>query len=607
MTIPEENDKSLMAKLASFASPRFTEKNFFILLFVIFLVLAVCIALVPYHPESDLADATTNLIWVDQYSNGTYHLSYDEWVNVWHYPRTQSVVIWHDGVYTVVNEKGPGFVCLVLPFHALGADFLFAPVMLWLAVFSTYMLGKRLWNWRAGFIAGILVLTNVTVIVMWHKYLWTDAATMHLFVLGVWLLVESIYWLNGSSLDYKNSQPATNRQKLYGIIFGILAGLAFGVSVSTRYPTALLLIPMLAFLCLFYILKAWPDLKKRDIKRTFRNSTGLWVVGLTFFLGLMCVLVPLMSYNSHFFGGAFNSGYDATPLSAFNETQGLTPRDWTETWTGSLVSRISTAFTNMLDLVPILIVRMPALLLLSLGIWLLRKNPALLLFFFIIALNFFTYLSLGWMSMYANALGTLWEPRYFMPAIPFIALFGGISIEAIVKWKYEHSAIKSKMPVERRKLSVAVIAVLLVGSLALAGIVPAADYLVSPQQPQGPGPGPNPNPNPNPGPNPNATQVLNVTTDQLLQDPLMYNQKLVHLNDTVIIDAGRPMLVRSETSSLQNGIPLIFENWTQGTVPLFPVGEKVEVLGVFRAGDQNNPQPVITIKSGTLDFVRTRP
>ena len=70
---------------------------------------------------------------------------------------------------------------------------------------------------------------------------------------------------------------------------------------------------------------------------------------------------------------------------------------------------------------------------------------------------------------------------------------------------------------------------------------------------------------------------------------------------------GRPMLVRSEASSLQNGIPLLFENWTQGTVPLFPVGEKVEVLGVFRAGDQNNPQPVITIKSGTLDYVRLRP
>src|SRR3990170_2947892 len=141
----------------------------------------------PYAPMGDLYDATTNYIWTREYDRGVFHIPYDEWT----YPVTQSSVVWYEGEYVVVNEKGPGHALLIVPFYLLGAESLFAPLLVGLAVLSTYLLGKRLFGWTAGFVAAAAVLVNLNVIVMWHRYYWTDAATMHLLVASAALLVEA--------------------------------------------------------------------------------------------------------------------------------------------------------------------------------------------------------------------------------------------------------------------------------------------------------------------------------------------------------------------------------------------------------------------------------
>ncbi|MFO7619529.1 MAG: hypothetical protein R6W91_07770, partial [Thermoplasmata archaeon] len=142
-----------------------TERNAVLAIVILFTVLTIWIASVPYDPSVDKADATTNDIWIEYYGQGTYHIPYDEW----DHPPTQSVVVEYRGEYVVVNEKGPGHVMAMLPFRAIGAEFLFGPFMAGLAVLGTYMLGKRLLGWHLGFMASLLVMVNLTVIVMWHR------------------------------------------------------------------------------------------------------------------------------------------------------------------------------------------------------------------------------------------------------------------------------------------------------------------------------------------------------------------------------------------------------------------------------------------------------
>lgn len=467
------NDGTSLSRFVNWLSKSLTERNCLLLLLALFLVLSFLIVPIPYLPERDLADATTNDIWVEYYSQGIYHIPFEEW----DHGITQSVIILYEGEYTVVNEKGPGHVMMILPFYVLGIGFLFGPVMMAFAVFSTYMLGKRLLNWRVGILAAVLVLTNATVLVMWYRYYWTDASTMHMLVLSVWLLVEANYWFNGKNLDAKE-QGATARQRLFALGLGALSGLAFGASVSTRYATALILIAIVFYLAVFYLVKAWPHLEAREIMKAAKSTQGLWVLLGVFLLGLLVVLVPLMSYNTEYFGSPFRSGYDETLLTQFDPIAGLNPRNTSTGWSSNFISNLWTAWENFLDVLPILVLRVPSLLLVPIGMWVLRKRPLVLSFLFLwILINYITYLTLSWVDMYANIPPEiLHEPRYFMPSLPAIALLAGAAIDCIAQRAVERIPFTRDATPEGKKVSRALVVLVIIALLALSGILAALNY-----------------------------------------------------------------------------------------------------------------------------------
>lgn len=453
------------------------EKRCFLLLLVLFLVIAIAIALIPYNPAVDLADAQTNDIWIDHYARGVYHIPYNDW----DFGRTQSVVVNYSGEYVVVNEKGPGHIMMMLPFHMMGIDFIFGPVMIAFAVFSTYMLGKRLMSWRVGFIASVFVLTNVTVLVMWYRSYWTDASTMHMLVLSFWLLVESNYWLNGRSLEPKERNRATRRQIIAGAGFGILSGLSFGASVSTRYATALILVEVFVYILAFYSMRGWPELRKGRISNAIKCTSKIWMISGMFVLGLMIVLVPLMQYNSAYFGSPFKSGYDATLIFQFQENnESLTGRDTSGSWSSDTGSMITNALSNLVALAPVLVSRMPGLIMLPLAIWLLRKRPDLWFLFIWIAINFFTYLSISWVDMYAGMPSkNLHEPRYWMPSVPSIALLAGLSLDRLIDWIVNRKDSSKSHEREKKRIWRVALTIFIVAIVALYGLIPAIGYFAS--------------------------------------------------------------------------------------------------------------------------------
>ena len=134
---------SWLEKLSNFTN----EKNAIIVLASLFIIMSIAVTIVPYDPSIDLADATTNDIWVQQYADGVHHIPYEDWT----YGITQSVVVEYEGQYVVVNEKGPGHVAMMLPFYMAGIGGLFSILIMGLAILGTYMLGKRLFSWQVGF------------------------------------------------------------------------------------------------------------------------------------------------------------------------------------------------------------------------------------------------------------------------------------------------------------------------------------------------------------------------------------------------------------------------------------------------------------------------
>ena len=450
------------------------ERKCLLFLFALFIILSISIELIPYNPAIDLADATTNDIWADYYARGVYSIPYSDW----HFGQTQSVVVNHSGQYLVVNEKGPGHVMMMVPFHALGVGFLFEPMMIAFAVFSTYMLGKRLINWRVGFLASILVLTNVTVLVMWYRYYWTDASTMHMLILSFWLVIESNYWLNGKSLDPHNKNRASSRQLLIAVGLGVLAGLSFGLSVSTRYATALIIIALLSYILAFYLIRFWPSLKERRTLTGLKEARGILILVGTFMLGLTIVLVPLIQYNSEYFGAPFKSGYDATLIFQFqNNNESLTNRDTSGGWSADSGSMLSIAFSNFFALLPVLVSRMPGLILFPLAILFIRKKPALWFLPIWIVINFFTYLSISWVDMYAGMPSeNLHEPRYWLPAVPPIAILAGLALDRLIPWAIEKINSKRDSNPRKIKLGRTVLTIAIVAIISLYGIIPAISY-----------------------------------------------------------------------------------------------------------------------------------
>lgn len=406
-----------------------TRKNSVLLLAVTFTLLAVWIASYPYRVmKMDIADATTNYIWVQQYAHGVFAIPYSQWT----YGATQSVVVLHNGQYFVVNEKGPGFALLIVPFFLAHATWLFAPVMVAMAGASTYMLALRLLNWRVAFFAALITMLNLSVLIMWSHYYWTDAATMHLLVFSIWLLVESNYRLNGKSLFPPSDERSTAGGKVLSVVLALLSGLAFGAAVSTRYPVALVLPAFLIYMVAFYLARSWQDLRERHYMKAMGRSKGILLL-VFFVIGLAAVLVPLMNYNSTYFGGPFNSGYDATTLLSFTHNHLISLRNQSQNWFASIYKDFGYAAVNFVELLPLLIFRMPALLLLPFGLWFIRKDkPSLALLVPWIFIAFFTYLSISWVNQYDSLrtyVQTVWEPRYFMPAIPPLSILAGVVLE----------------------------------------------------------------------------------------------------------------------------------------------------------------------------------
>jgi hypothetical protein len=298
-----------------------------------------------------------------------------------------------------------------------------------------------------------------------------------------------------------------------------------------------------------------------------------------------------MQYNSEYFGGPFRSGYDAALIFKFDPAAGIEPRNTSTTWSADIAEMASTAASNFFLLLPTLCSKMPALILAPFGIWMLRRKTVLALLLPWIVVGLATYLSLEWVDMYARlSPEVVWEPRYFMAVLPPLSILGALPLARLSKRDFRFRVERD----EAVAVSGKAFAVAIVGIIALWGMAPAFGHfsqIGDDYQTPGGGPG-----------GAGMGTALNVTTDQLLEDPSHFEGKAVHLERAAVVSVGfSTFRVRSEGVQTNGSVPVRFELWPPGAVPMLRAGDAVEVKGMFiRTPDGY----AIGVKFGTRDYVR---
>ena len=567
-----------------------TERNFLMCLLVTFIAMTVWVSSVPYDPMRDIADATTNVIWSEYYREGKFAVPLTEWTADGR-PMTQSSVVMLSGEPYVVNEKGPVHALIAMVLGPATGTLLAA-----VAVASTYMLGRRLFGWQAGAIASVIVLSNLTVIAMWYRYWWVDASTMALLTLSMWLFVESVV----RARAYLGS--GARKDLLAMALVGALGGIAFGASVGTRYTVGVVLLAVPIYLLALSWRPLRDALKGRDLRGLVRVKGRMALAALPFVLGLLVVLLPLLSYNATYFGGPLHSGYDATSLVDYGRSHGtIDTRNQTEQLFLDPLGKVSNVVHNTVVLAPLILSRMLALLFVPYAVWRLRGSPALYLLLPWLLVIMLGFLSLSWIEMYTRVFESPWEPRYFLPALPAVALLAGYSVHEVGR-RLGGGDGKGGRPRGDAAFALTVTVI-----IALSGILPAEANFADVRAGGLPT---------NPGGNQGPPPATVVTVARLYAEAAALDKQPVVLHGGQVVSVRRgaggtgpivAVLVRDPSSPLNLTVRPV--DFPPGTFPDMWPGQAVSVFGIFHWQDLNTDarvdpgEAMLDIRHGTIDKI----
>jgi len=322
-----------------------------------------------------------------------------------------------DGEPHYVNHWPPGPSVVLSWFMKLGIENLFGLFFFALLAVSTYLLTRRFLGFRFGLIAAVLVMSNSIVIMLLYGQWMGDLSSPAFALFGMFLFVEA------TELMFKD-------KKLLPVIFFLASGLCFAAGVSMRYSGIVMCFAPVTYLVLRLVPREKLQLKKvfnvKNLKRSVFAAVP-WVIGLLI-IGLI-----LASYNSAYFGGPFNSGYQSsrtffavsgeegdTTLETYEAEENFFQRYFN--YEEQDVDNFSNIFVFMLCLVPLLFVCIPVVLLI-------RRPIVAALLVWIIAV-FVIYLSQGWVL--TNTLGDI---RYYLPIVPPAGILATILIREVYKSK----------------------------------------------------------------------------------------------------------------------------------------------------------------------------
>jgi len=515
-----------------------------------------------------------------------------------------SGVVEREGEYHIANHWPPGFSVVLAGFIYLGIESLIGVIIALMAFISTYMLARRLFNWKVAWLSALLVLTSGMALTMTYESYMADYGSTAFAICGMWLFVESTFGEGFPKWQkrFKNSKWLPN---LPHILLGISGGMLMAAAVTMRYSTVVVCAAPLLYIFLLLFQSSWKERGRTPSSLSDGKTNGVATIkrlvptrkaikkclriAVPFILGLIIIGSLLAYYNTILFGGPLNSGYQTTrdiyTISSLN-------LNTTENSTATLISTPTESFFSQyfgysqddIDNIPRIFSQlfyvMPLLFLFPAAVWVGRKRLITYPWVVWIAGILIIYCSMSWVGRVP-----LEDVRYFLPIVPPAAITVGFALYHILK---DCS--------KRRFLTIAgLVSLLIIGNLM------AADYAVSFQLDRierGAA-----------GPIDRPPQQVgfpeSISIQDLFDDPAKFD------GDTVFI---RAVTVESQVDDKNlwvtgDGTDDRLLVRIERPIDLqFRTGERLDVMGLYRtrtteSADIQSPEGLLIIREGADDFI----
>jgi hypothetical protein len=191
----------------------------------------------------------------------------------------------------------------------------------------------------------------------------------------------------------------------------------------------------------------------------------------------------------------------------------------------------------------------------------------------------------------------VWEPRYFLPVLPAVAVLGAAALHwfafDFIGGRMKHAKGNPSDPLKKRLTSM-VVTIIILMIIALPGIVPAANNFSDLEEGQVRHP-------------PARPAAVRVTTDQLVQNPQKFEDRFVLVPDAEVTRLIRDGCeIRSIGAREPENVTVLFRNWPPDRMPKINSGDRVEVWGLFsRMRNPDAPfEYFISVKYDTEDYIR---
>lgn len=368
-----------------------------------------------------------------------------------------------DGELHYINHWPPGPSMLLSWLMSLNIENLFGLFLYIILIASTYLLTRRFFGYKWALLASLLVMTNSVVVMLFYAQWMGDLASTTFCFLGLLLFVEG-------------SERLIAGKRMLPLLLLFTSGLSFAAGVSMRYSSIVLCLPPV-----FYII--WSLYHRGGRLRGLFSKTNIRrviVVLVPWLIGLLVIGLLLAQYNTTYFGGPFNSGYQSKRIlftvSGSDENQSLETYQPEESFfeayfnydTNTLLN-LPRIFVFILCFIPLFFVCLPGILK-----W---RRPLVTALFVWMAGILFIYLSQGWVLKHFFG-----DIRYYVAIVPAASILSILILREI--W---HSNYWIGREGRRKIFILTIVSLLLISSL-----LASADLLKNPYtgfQPPPPGPG----------------------------------------------------------------------------------------------------------------------
>ena len=356
-----------------------------------------------------------------------------------------------NGELHYINHWPPGPSMLLSWFMSLNIEKLFGLFLYVVLIASTYLLARRFFGYKWALLSALLVMANSVVLMLFYAQWMGDLASTSFCFLGLLLFVEGGEYLIAG-------------KRILPMLLLFTSGLSFAAGVSMRYSSIVLCLPPV-----FYIV--WSIYPKGGRIRGLFSSTnirrGVAVIA-PWLIGLLVIGLLLAQYNTTYFGGPFNSGYQSTralfTVSGTDENQSLETYQPEESFfeayfnydTNTLLNT-PRIFVFILCLIPIFFVCLPSILK-----W---RKPLVTALFVWMAGILFIYLSQGWVLNHFFG-----DIRYYVAIVPAASVLSVLILREI--WHNSHWAGRER----RRKIFMLIV----VSLLLISSLLASADLLKNP-------------------------------------------------------------------------------------------------------------------------------